>query len=189
MLNQPGKETKRIKLPGYSHRASNIDGPMGTQASIIVTTPEKAWYASPRGTRERPRIDWVTLASVKEEVALLAAAAYRLAALETEVADTGPVYVVTVEHDGNTYKRRYDQNSLMLLAAERPGERGGKEWVYYSDYREVDGLKVPHSLRSEGRLVMRSGGGNPEEHTIEIKSILDKVAFNVPVKDELFSEK
>ena len=183
-----GTFVEHIKLPGYSYRESTLDGPMGQQNSTLVTTPEKSWAASPMGRRDLPRNNWVTLAASKEEIALLADDAYRLATLETDIADTGPIYIVSVEREGKTYKRHYDQISLMLLAAERPAAQGGKEWVYYSDYREVDGLKVPHSLRSEGQLVVQRGGSS-EEHTIEVKTTVEKVTFNVPVDDALFSEK
>ncbi len=184
-----GTYIEHIKLPGYSHRESTITGAMGQQAQTLITTPEKSWAATAMGRRDIARRNWISLDAPKEEIALLADEAYKLAALETEIADTGPIYVVAVEHGGKTYKRHYDQISQMLLAAERPSAQGGKEWVYYSDYREVDGLKVPHSVRSEGRLMMQRGGGSPEEYTIEVRSTIEKIAFNVPVSDDLFSEK
>ena len=183
-----GTFVEHIKLPGYSHRESSIDGPMGQQNSVRVTTPEKSWVASDQGRRDFPRPNWVTLASAKQELALLNDDAYQLTALKTDIGDKGPMYVVSVEYEGKTYLRHYDQISLMLLAAETPNAEGGKEWVLYGDYREVDGLKIPHTWTVQGLIVMQRGGGAPEERTIEVKSTLEKIAFNAPVKDTLFSE-
>ena len=50
-------------------------------------------------------------------------------------------------------------------------------------------MPLRYAVRSEGRLVMQRGGGSPEEHTIEVRSTIEKVAFNVPLKESLFSEK
>ncbi len=184
-----GSFVVHVKHPGYSHREMTMESPMGEMKSTVVVTPEKSWMESSMGgRRDLPERDWMDLDAAKEELAILENDAYALTNLETDIVDTGPIYMVTVEHNGKTYKRHYDQLSLMLLAAERPSSRGGKEWVYYGDYREVDGLKVPHTWTSQGRIVMQQGGGGPSERTIEIRSMLEKIAFNVPVKDALFSE-
>lgn len=186
---QQGPFVFRVKLPGYSHRELTMETPMGEVKSTMVVTPEKAWAASSTGMRRAlPARDWFDLDAANEELALLTNDAYALTNLETDIADTGPIYVVTVEHDGKTYQRHYDQISLMLVAAERPSLQGGKEWIYYSDYREVEGLKVAHAWTSQGRVVIQQGGGGPSERTIEIQNTLEKIAFNVPVEDALFSE-
>ena len=61
------------------------------------------------------------------------------------------MYIVSVEHEGTTYLRHYDQISLMLLAAESPAP----EWL------TKQSLKVPHSWTVQGRIVMQRGGGSP----------------------------
>jgi hypothetical protein len=186
---QQGPFVVHVKLPGYSHRELTMETPMGEVKSTMVLTPEKAWAASSTGMRRTlPARDWLDLDAANEELVLLGNDAYALTNLETDIADTGPIYVVTVEHDGKTYKRHYDQISLMLVAAERPSMQGGKEWIYYSEYREVEGLKVAHAWTSQGRVVIQQGGSGPSEHTIEIQNTLEKIAFNVPVEDALFSE-
>ena len=183
-----GPFTVRVKLPGYSHREVTMESAMGEAKSTVVVTPEKSWAASSMGARRTlPARDWMDLDAAKPELALLNDEAYTLAALATDIADTGPIYVVTVEHKGKTYKRHYDQISLMLLAAERPSVQGDREWVYYDDYREVEGLTVAHAWTSQGQIVMQQGGESTER-TIEIRSTLEKVAFNVPVEDALFRE-
>ena len=177
-----------VKLPGYSHRESTMETQRGEMKSTLVMTPEKSWAESSMGgRRDLPDQDWMDLESAKQELALLNNDAYTLAGLETDIADTGPIYIVSVEHNGKMYKRHYDQISLMLLAAERPSLRGGKEWIHYGDYKDVDGLKVAHTWASQGRIVTQGGGGSTER-TIEIRNTLEKIAFNVPVKDALFSE-
>ena len=102
--------------------------------------------------------------------------------------DAAPIYVVTIEHKGTMYRRYYDQRSLMLLASERPSLQGGKEWIYYDDYREVEGLKVPHMWRTQGVVRMQQGGGSPTEQTVQLHTKVDALAFNVPVPDTLFQE-
>ena len=184
-----GSFVVQVKHPGYSHFESILDSPMGEMKSTIIVTPEKSWRdSSMGGRRDLPERDWMDLDAAKEELAILENDAYALTNLETDIIDTGPIYIVTLEHNGKTYKRHYDQISLMLLAAERPSSRGVKEWVHYGDYREVDGLKVPHMWTSQGRVRIQGGGGGPSDQTIEIRSTLEKIAFNVPVKDALFKE-
>ena len=179
-----------VKHPGYSHREMTMETPMGEMKSTIVVTPEKSWRdSSMGGRRDLPERDWMDLDAAKEELAILENDAYALTNLETDIVDTGPIYMVTLEHNGKTYQRHYDQTSLMLLAAERPSSRGGKEWVYYGDYREVDGLKVPHTWTSQARVRIQGGGSGSSDQTIEIHSTLEKIAFNVPVQDDLFREK
>ncbi len=191
MGDEPAKGSfvLNVKHPGYSHFESILDGPMGEMKSTIVVTPEKSWRdSSMGGRRDLPERDWMDLDAAKAELAILENDASTLTKLETEIADTGPIYIVTVEHNGKTYKRHYDQISLMLLAAERPSSRGGKEWVYYDDYREVDGLKVPHRWTSQARVRVQGGGSGGADQTIEIRNTLENIAFNVPVKDALFKE-
>lgn len=179
----------QVRLPGYSHRAVTMDSPMGEMTSTIITTPDAAWATSNRGGRRTlPDRDWIDLDAAKEELALLANDAYTLTALETEIGEAGPMYVVTVAHGGTTYRRHYDQISLMLLAAERPSVQGGKEWIYYDDYREVDGLTMAHGWTSQAHLVMQRGGGSAEEHTVETRSTLATVTVNPPVQVDLFKE-
>jgi len=184
-----GSFVMQVKHPGYSHFESILDSPMGEMKSTIVVTPEKSWReSSMRGRSDLPERDWMDLDVAKEELAILENDAYALTKLETEIADTGPIYIVTLEHNGKTYKRHYDQISLMLLAAERPSVRGVKEWVHYGDYREVEGLKVPHTWTSQARVRIQGGGSGSSDQTIEIRNTLEKIAFNVPVKDALFKE-
>ena len=178
-----------LKHPGYSHREMTMETPMGEMKSTIVVTPEKSWRESSMGgRRDLPERDWMDLDAAKEELAILENDAYALTNLETDIVDTGPIYMVTLEHNGKTYQRHYDQTSLMLLAAERPSSRGAKEWIHYGDYREVDGLKVPHRWTSQGRVRVQGGGSGGSDQTIEIRNTLEKIAFNVPVKDALFKE-
>ncbi len=184
-----GSFVVQVQHPGYSHFESILDSPMGEMKSTIVVTPEKSWMeSSMAGRRDLPERDWMDLDVANEELAILENDAYALTKLETEIADTGPIYIVTLEHNGKTYKRHYDQISLMLLAAERPSSRGVKEWVHYGDYREVEGLKVPHTWTSQGRVRIQGGGSGSSDQTIEIRNTLEKIAFNVSVKDALFKE-
>ena len=96
---QKGPFIVHVKLPGYSHRESTMETQMGEMKSTLVMTPEKSWAESSMGgRRDLPDQDWMDLESAKQELALLNNDAYTLAGLETDIADTGPIYIVSVEH-------------------------------------------------------------------------------------------
>lgn len=147
------------------------------------------------GRRDLPLVPSLALESACAELAILNNPDYMLTGLTTESFEGSDAYVVSVEVGGTTLRRYYDQESLLLLAAERISAGGGEgsepELVKYRDYREVDGLLISHAQDEEVtmRMISRSGGGEETEtqHRGESSVTIENIVINPDVDDALFA--
>ena len=184
-----------IRYPGYLHNISKMDTPMGAMTVTRIRTPDASWVeAGPRGRHDLPLVRSLKLESACAELALLNNPDYTLTGLTTDSFEGSDVYVVFVEVSGTTLRRYYDQESLLLLAAERISAGGGEgsepELVKYRDYREVDGLLISHAQDEEVtmRMISRSGGEESEtQHRVEASVTIENIVINPDVDDALFA--
>jgi len=185
-----------IRYPGYLHNVSEMDTPMGAMTVTRVSTPDASWVeAGPMGRHDLPLVPSLKLASACAELAILNNPDYTLTGLTTDSFEGSAAYVVSVEVGGTTLRRYYDQESLLLLAAERISAGGGEgsepELVKYRDYREVDGLLISHAQDEEVtmRMISRRGGGEETEtqHRGESSVTIENIVINPDVDDALFA--
>lgn len=173
------------RYPGYSRTDEVIHSPMGEMEQVMVSTPEGRWTNAMGGTRELPARSWIVSESAKDELFLLSDDRVELGSLETEIDETGPVFVVSFTFEGESYKRKYNQFTLLLTAAEAPGNDGSKNWTSYDDYREIDGFHIPHAWNSVASITINRGGGESTS-TITVVTKLESIAFNDTLSDDLF---
>ena len=187
---------ENIRYPGYLHNASEMDTPMGSMTVTRVRTPAASWVeAGPMGRRDLPVRPSVTLERACPELAILDDAEFAITGLATESFEGQYVYVVSHDVAGVTLRRYYDQESLLLLGAERisaGGDEGSEpELVKYRDYRSVDGLLISHAQAEEVTMTMisRSGGGDETQtqHRGESSVTIENIVINPGVDDSLFS--
>lgn len=185
-----------IRYPGYLHSAAQMDTPMGAMTVTRVRTPEASWVeAGEMGRRDIPVRPSLTLESACPELAILDNPEFAATGLATDTFDGADVYVVSHIAGGQTLRRYYDQDSLLLLAAERISAGGDDdaepELVTYSNYREVDGLQISHAQVEQVTMTMitRSGDGEETEttHRGESNLTIESVTINPDVDDSLFS--
>ena len=185
-----------VRYPGYSHMVAEMVTRMGAMSLTRVSTPDGGWMeAAHFGRREFPNRPTLAMDGAKVELTILNNPDYTLTSLTTESFEGTDAYVVSVEVAGTTLRRYYDQESLLLLAAERISERGDEgsdpELVKYRDYREVDGLLISHAHDEEitMRVISRNGDGQETEtsHRGESRVTIENIVINPDVDDSLFA--
>ena len=88
------------------------------------------------------------------------------------------VYVVEAPRNGNAKRWYFDAQSWLLVRVDSDAVSStGKSTtrVYYDDYTEVDGVKIPFTLRKED-----------EEESVAVK--LTEVKHNIPIEDAKFDK-
>lgn len=185
------------KYPGYA-RTKSIPTMDASFASTTVVTPERSWFTSHTGEVKDFDTEYtLPFAGPLAEISILDNKDIRLVRLDTDDHEERPVYVVTIEVDGKALKRYYDQETHLLVAAQKPNMMNtSKDWVYYDDYREVEDVMIATSTFSKTKMqiVMESDDDTPQdqlmnaprEEMMEMKTTLDKIEWNVELDESLF---
>jgi zinc protease len=161
-----------------------VDAVVGGANVVQVYNAGDAWMTDPNGTREAPApMKAEFAASVQRDMIplLVAAAEGKLTAsvLPDEGRDGRTLRVLEISGEGLTPVRLYvDAAGLIVRQTfSRPGADGRETQAEeaFSDYRDVDGVKVPFTaeLMHSGRPVLTRA--------------LTDVKFNTPVDPKLFS--
>jgi hypothetical protein len=178
--------TDYLRYPGYQRTEESIDSPMGAMDQVIVSTPDARWTTVRDGVRELPVRQWVASDWAKDEFYLLEKDDVELGPLETETGEEGASYVVSFTFNEETYRRKYDQDTLFLTASEAPGNDGKKAWQYFSDYRDVDGFQIPHRWDTSASITINQNG-EESTSTITVATTLEDISFNDALTDDLFA--
>jgi len=187
---------ENIRYPGYLHNASEMDTPMGSMTVTRISTPDASWVeAGPMGRHDLPLRASLTLESACAELTILENPDFAATELTTESFEGSDAYVVSHNAGGQTLRRYYDQESVLLLAAERISVGGGEdsepELVKYRDYREVEGLLISHAQDEEVTMTMISRNGSGEEtetsHRGESSVTIENIVINPNVDESLFA--
>ncbi|MEP7342074.1 MAG: hypothetical protein ABI977_30360 [Acidobacteriota bacterium] len=167
------------KAPNKTAMTINIEG-FGKVESVFDGT--KGWSADPQsGLRE---LSGAELAMTKREADL-----YRSLKLKSQytklevtgkekVGDSEAYVVVGTPAEGKAEKMYFDVNSGLLtrMDIEVESPQGAMAFqVYLQDYKTVDGIKVPHTMRRESEAI-----------SFVIK--LTEVKHNVAVEDTKFNK-
>lgn len=164
--------------PGYLHARILLDVddgsgmPMGPITQVM--TPDTGYVQTDQGTQSMPGGNGPKSAS--DEMYMLRDGGPELA-LETTDLNGAQVYKVTAKEDDETSMHYYAMDSLVKLAKEVQTP-GGSTWIHYDDYRDLDGIMVPHKMTQD------MAGGMKQILTmksIEVNSGVDK--------NKLFGEK
>ncbi len=185
-----------IRYPGYLYNVSEMDTPMGAMNVTRVRTPEASWVeAGPIGRHDLPLAPSLTLEAACPELFILEGSVFEISGMTTGQFEGSDVYIVSIEVVGVVLRRYYDQESFLLLAAERLSAGGGEdaepELVKYSDYREVEGLLISHAQDEQVtmRMISRSGDGEETATTRRGDSTvtIENIVINPDVDDSLFA--
>ncbi|MGE3805072.1 MAG: hypothetical protein AB7K24_10410 [Gemmataceae bacterium] len=147
-----------------------------TDVFTTVLNGDKGWIKSMGETmemtkeqvaeqRENQYAGWVTtLAPLKDK-------AYQLSLLkESKVGDRPAVGIKVAHKDHRDVSLFFDKESGLLIKSEfrtKSQEQGGKEVLqemYYSDYKEVEGIKIPSKIK-----ILRDGKKFVEAENTDIK--------------------
>jgi zinc protease len=161
-----------------------VDAAVAGANVVQVYNSGDAWMTDPNGTHEAPApMKAEFAASVRRDMIplLVAAAEGKLTAtlLSEEGRDGRALRVLEISGEGVAPVRlSVDASNLVVRQSfSRPGPEGGQMQVEetFSDYRDVDGIKVPFTaeLTHNGRVVLT-------------RTITD-VTFNAPVDPQLFT--
>jgi len=178
--------TDYLQYPGYQRTEESIDSPMEAMEQVIVSTPEARWITVRDGVRELPVRQWVASDWAKDEIYLLENEGVEFGPLETETDEKGASYVVSFTFNGETYRRKYDTDTLFLTASEAPGNDGKKAWQYFSDYRDVDGFQIPHRWDTSASITINQNG-EESTSTITVATTLEDISFNDALTNDLFA--
>jgi hypothetical protein len=137
------------RYPGYVHVRVllDMDGPGGMPMGPMtqVVTPDTGYVKGDFGTQPLPKGTGPKAAS--EELALLSDGNAELT-LVVEERDGRQVYAVS-SMDGETKNTLYYDVETFKRLAKETDTPAGSATTQYDDYREVDGLMVPHSIVQE----------------------------------------
>jgi hypothetical protein len=168
-----GSAKMTFLFPGYLHvrMLLDIDDDSGMPMGITqVMMPDSGYAQSAQGTQSLP--GGQAPDSPNEDADLLAEDGPNLS-LEKADLNGNAVYKVTVETEDDTTSNYYDFESLLKVAKEVPTPAGAA-WIYYDDYKDVDGLMLPHKITQE------AFGGMTQVMTIrsiELNPEIDKAAL------------
>ena len=157
--------------PGYMHARILLDMddgsgmPMGPITQVM--TPDSGYVVTDQGTQALPGGGGPKAAS--DELEMLKDDGPTLV-IETYDLNGTEVYKVTATTGEESSSHYYDKTTLMKLA-KALDTPAGANWVYYDDYKDIDGLMVAHKMTQDMMggvkqiLTMKS---------IEINSELDR---------------
>lgn len=169
------------QFPGFGRTISVTESPMGSMRQEVLETPDGAWTLV-RGTwQDREDSDPLSLAGPKTELALLGMDSGTFGPLTSDELNGTPVWVISFSVGDTEYARHYRKSDLLLHSSVRDGLS-----THYDDYREVEGLLIPHKTVAEG-LARVNRNGNVEEMNITIESTVENIALNAPIPEDTFS--
>lgn len=158
-------------FPGYMHARILLDIDDGTGMPMgpitQVMTPDTGYVHTDQGSQGLPGGNGPD--SATDEIDLLADGGPELS-LEKSELDGKEVYKVTAVADDETSAYYYDIETLQRVAKEVQTP-GGSNWIRYSDFKDLNGLLVPH------KQVQDLVGGMKQTltmKTIEINSDIDR---------------
>jgi len=94
---------------------------------------------------------------------------------EEEINGSMATKVTFTPEEGDAITYWFDNESGLIVQSYGPG-LGGPQTTVYSDYKEVDGLKIPHKLSMEGT----NGPVEVALETVEINPDIEAGAFDPP---------
>lgn len=141
-----GSAMMTFLFPGYLHMNMMIDVDDTLPMTITqVMMPDSGYAESPQGSTPLP--GGQAPESPNEDLALLADDGPTLSLEKTEL-NGKPVYKVTAELEEGVSSSYYDVESLLKVAKEVPTP-AGTAWIYYDDYKSVQGVMLPHKITQE----------------------------------------
>lgn len=191
-----GKMTSGVvetrSYPGFMHSSADMETPMGSMNVVQVRTPDAAWVeAGPIGRREMPVEPAIDIEGACAECTILASDDFVLTDMAVEPFDGRETYVVTLEAHGESLRRFYDAETMLLVADESPADDGGDPLLTrYSDYREVNGVLLPFQLDETVvmRMISRDASGEETEafHRGASTTTIEEIVVNLDVDGNLF---
>ncbi len=167
-----------FKYPGYSHMKLFLDipeemgGPPGGMTQVNLMRPDTTIMSSDMAPTQGTKGGQGPEAA-NEELSMLNNEALTLSMEKGELDDT-PVYIVTSTKDSTASRLYYDSESLYRIARGVDTPQG-EAMVYYEDYREVDGLMLPHVQRQS----MMGMNQTMKIKSYEINAAIDDAVFEI----------
>lgn len=141
-----GKRITVSQYPGYRYTEQTVMNGQIEQKWKVVYTPTEAWMQTPDGKEVMPLENNPSFQGAKEEITILADPDYQIDPYEKGIWEYKQVYIVTIRHQGETYKRFYNRSTLMLMRVETTKPDGSVYIISYSDYRAVGKVLAPFRI-------------------------------------------
>lgn len=183
-INGPGRQalvTREVRPPGQIRTEFELQG----VTAVFACDGSICWYVDPlSGVFDAERMSPAETAWAMQEADVFGAIdwqekGHQLALLGTETIDGREAYKVEVTLSAGPSRTVYvDKESALVVRRVTPrtiGERTVDVQTDFGDFREVDGVVFPHSIRS---------GAAGEDEVLEV--IVENVEVNVPIDGSRF---
>lgn len=174
-----GTITSTSQFPGYGRQDITIGTPMGEVVILQVVTPTAGWMKQAFNGEENEvdmeaeQLESSKVKSANEELDILSDSTATFALTE-ETFESKSVYAVKITENEKVRTRFYDKESLLCVGTKSEGESS-----IISDYKEVQGLMIPHKVKRTA-----SNEQGDQEMTMTIKT----VEINPTVAETLFKK-
>jgi outer membrane lipoprotein-sorting protein len=163
----PNKQFSRSEFAGYGDVLQGFDGKTGW-----IKTPDAGLREMSGAELDRAKrsADFHRALHLKEQYAKMTVIG------KGKVGDRDAFIVEAKPAEGATEKYYFEAQTGLLARVEIPDEAGGQATTSVEDYKEVDGVKVPHTIRQESAAFSLTIKFTEVRHNVEI----DEAKFAKP---------
>jgi len=155
----PNKQFSRSTFEGYGEVLQGFDGKTGW-----VKTPDAGLREMSGAELDRAKrsADFHRSLHLKEQYAKMTVIG------KGKVGDRDAFIVEAKLSEGPTEKFYFEAQTGLLARVEIPDESGGQATTSLEDYKEVDGVKIPHTIRQESAAFSLTIKFSEVHHNVEI---------------------
>lgn len=160
----PDKQFSRSEFEGYGQVIQGFDG-----KTAWIKTPDTGLREMSGAELERARLsaDFYLVSHIKQRYS-------KMAITGRGRAGDRPAYIVDAESAAGPEKVYFDVESGLLVRSEIQTPQGPAT-ISFQDYREIDGVKLPHTIRQES-----------DQLSLVIR--IAQVRHDVPIEDVTFAK-